>query len=238
MTARITPLVIAVVLWRLFLLLSLLSFYFARKKHWILASICGMLLGATRIVGMSIFPVLLYEFFRQTRTIIHVRVLPLLFIPAGIVTYMFFNLSNWGDALHFLHVHGTLGNSRSTDTIVLFPQTIFRYFKILTTVSTSQYEWWIALLEIVTFFVVSLLLYVAWKKHVHFSYIIFAIFCFLIPISSGTFTGFPRYAAVLFPIFIALALLKKREIKILYITFSIMLLFILLLLFSRGYFVA
>src|SRR5258706_5842641 len=47
----------------LFLFLSLLSFYFARKKWWILAGISGMLLSGTRIVGIAIFPVLLWEFF-------------------------------------------------------------------------------------------------------------------------------------------------------------------------------
>ena len=222
----------------LFLLLSLLSFYFARKKQWILASIFGMLLGITRVVGISIFPALLYEFFQQEKTIKNVRALPLLIIPAGIANYAFFNLSQWGDAFRFLHVHGTLGNSRSIDSVVLFPQTIFRYGKIFTTVSTSQYEWWIAFLEIVTFFVVSFLLYIGWKKGIRFSYILFAVLCFLIPVSSGTFTGLPRYVVILFPIFITLALLEKKIVQAFYIIISIILLFILLLFFSRGYYVA
>ena len=44
----------------LFLLLTILSFYFARKKKWILASIFGLLLTATRIVGIAILPALIY----------------------------------------------------------------------------------------------------------------------------------------------------------------------------------
>ena len=44
----------------LFLLLSLLSFYFMRTKRLYLSAICGGLLSATRPIGMMFSPVLLY----------------------------------------------------------------------------------------------------------------------------------------------------------------------------------
>lgn len=222
----------------LFLLFVLLTFYFARKKQWLQASIFGMLLGATRIVGIAVFPALLVEFFIQEKTIWKRQALSFFLIPSGLIAYALFNFFQWGDALHFLRVHGNLGNSRSVDSIILFPQTVFRYIKILFSVSPSLYEWWIAALELTTFFFIGFLLYIAWKKRVRFSYLIFAFLGLLLPASSGTFTGLPRYCAILFPIFITLALVTKKWIHILYVVIASILLFLLLMLFSRGYYVS
>lgn len=222
----------------LFFLLTVLSFYFARKKQWFFAGISGMLLTATRIVGVAIFPALLYELYLQKKTLKTKQTANLFVIPIGIVSYGIFNLFYWDNFFHFLQIHGALGNSRSVDSIVIFPQTVFRYIKIIFSVSPSIYEWWIALLEFVTFFVVALLIYLAWKKQVRLSYLIFAAFSFLIPISSGTFSGLPRYVLVLFPIFIALGLINQKWILVAYIVVGIVLSFFLLMLFSRGFFVA
>ncbi|HKC14844.1 MAG TPA: mannosyltransferase family protein [Patescibacteria group bacterium] len=221
----------------LFLFLTLVSFYFARKKKWILSAIFAMLLTATRLVGIAIIPALIFEFYLQNKTFFSKKMIPLILTPLGILYYAWFNYTQWGNPLHFIEAQGKLYNGRSVDHIILFPQTIFRYFKILTTLSIS-FEWWIALLELSTFIFVSIMLYIAWRKKVRTSYLIFAILAFLIPVSSGTFSGLPRYSLVLFPVFITLALLKNKWIKIIYCAIGIILLFVLLMLFSKGYYVA
>ena len=222
----------------LFLLLSVLSFYFARTNRWFLASICGGLLTATRLVGIAIIPALVFEFIKQEKSVFKPKVLFLLLTPLGILGYMLFNFLKWGDPFYFIQAQGSFHNERSVDSIVFIPQTIFRYIKILTTLSPSIFEWWIALLEISVFFFVSIMLFVAWRKKVRLSYILFALICFFIPISTGTFTGLPRYALILFPIFITLAMIKSKLVKIFYATISFILLFILFMLFSRGYYIA
>lgn len=221
----------------LFFLLLMLSFYFARKKNWFLASVFAMLLTATRLVGIAIIPALIFEFFVQNKTLVNKKIISLLLSPLGILYYAWFNFDKFGNPLQFIEAQGKLFNSRAVDHIVLFPQTIFRYFKILTSVSIS-YEWWIALLELLTFTFVSGMLYIAWKKKVRTSYLIFAVLAFLIPISSGTFSGLPRYVLILFPIFIALALIKNKWIKIVYSVVGVFLLFILFVLFSKGYYIS
>lgn len=221
-----------------FLLLTLLAFYFARKKQWVFAGLSAMVSMATRIVGVAIFPALICELFLQKKTLRSLSISSLLFAPLGIFGYAVFNKLQWGDYFRFLEVHGTLGNSRSTDSIVLFPQTLFRYGKILFSVSPSVYEWWIAMLELVTFFAVIILIYIGWKKRIRLSYLLFALVTFLIPVSSGTFTGLPRYAVIIFPIFITLALIKSKWIRLAYVSISLALLGLLLMLFSRGYFIA
>ncbi len=221
----------------LFLLLTLLCFYFARKKKWFLASIFGALLTATRVVGIAIIPALLYEFIKSEKAFSKMKALLLMLSPLGLAGYIYFNLLKWGNALYFVQAQGNLQNNRSVSSIVLFPQTMYRYAKILTTVSLSQYEWWIALLEISVFIFTAILLFVAWKKKVRFSYILFSAVAFLIPVSTGTFSALPRYVLVLFPIFIGLALVKNRAVKISYAVIGLTLLFILFMLFSKGYFV-
>lgn len=228
----------------LFLLLTLLSFYFARKQNWLLAGAFGGLISATRIVGIAIFPVLLYEYYIQNKSSFALnkktltRLLPIFISPLGLIAYMIYNQAKWGSLFYFVEAQGKLLNNRTVSSFVFFPQAVYRYIKIIITVSPMQYEWWVALLEFSAFVFALVLLYVTIKKRVRPSYVLFAGLCFLIPISTGTFTGVPRYVAPLFPLFIGLALVQNRAVKIAYVAISTVLLFILLMLFSRGYFVA
>lgn len=231
----------------LFLLLTVFAFYFARKQMWFLSIICAMLLMATRFVGIAILPALLYEFFTSEESLRatirggfnqYKKLALFLIMPLGLIVYSLFNYYKWHNFLYFVQAQGELGNNRSVTGVILFPQTIFRYIKILSTVPINSYGWMVASLELVSFLLAAVLLYFVWKKKIRTSYLIFAVVNFVITISTGTFSGLPRYVLTLFPIFIALALIKSKIIKFVYIIISPVLLFILLMLFSRGYFVA
>lgn len=221
----------------LFFLLTLLTFYFARKKMWLSSSLCAMLVMATRFVGIAILPALLYEFVTSEK-VRSQRLSLFLIAPLGFIAYSLFNYYKWHNLLYFIQAQGELGNNRTVTSIVLFPQTIFRYIKIITTVSLDTYDWMIALLELTSFLFALLLLYFAWKKKIRTSYLIFALINFAIIISTGTFSGLPRYILTMFPIFIVLSLIKNKLFKFAYVAISPILLFVLLMLFSRGYFVA
>lgn len=221
----------------LFFLLLILSFYFARRGNWLLSSIFAALLTSTRIVGIAIIPALIFEFYLQNKTLFKRKFLSLFIAPLGILSYSLFNFLEWGNPLQFLKAQGALQNNRSVDEIILFPQTVFRYIKILFA-NLQTHEWWIALLELSSFIFASILLYIAWKKRVRISYLVFALVAFLIPTQTGTFSGLPRYVLILFPIFIALSLIKSKYIKLVYAIVSIILLAILFSLFSKGYFIA
>lgn len=223
----------------LFLLLVTLSFYFVRKRKWFFSASCATLLMATRFVGIAILPALLYEYFtleKSPRT--NKKLVLFMIMPLGLMLYSLFNYYKWHNFFYFIQSQGELGNNRTVGGIILFPQTVFRYLKILTTVPLGSYDWMIALLEVTSFLFASFLLYFAWKRKVRMSYLIFAAVNFAITISTGTFSALPRYILTIFPIFIALALIKVKFFKLTYITVSSILLFILLMLFSRGYFVA
>lgn len=227
----------------LFLLLLLLAFYFARKRQWWLAGIFGILLCITRLVGIAILPALIWEFFRgnvgdKGNSPRFSKILPLAFIPFSLIAFMAFNLAKWGNAFHFFLAQGQLNNERSVTSIVLPIQTVIRYGKILLAIPATQFAFWIALFEVSVFFVVIILLFVAWKKKIRGSYLWYASAAFLVPTLSGTFSGLPRYVLVLFPMFMTLALFENKIIKVIYAAVSVVILFILLMFFSRGYFVA
>jgi hypothetical protein len=190
-------------------------------------------------VGIFIFPVLLYEYFVVSKNkLVSKSTLQLLAVPLGFFFYSLYNFFKWKDALYFIHSHGQLANSRSVDKIILFPQTMYRYLKMLTSLPFTQHEWVIALFELLVFVFALVLLFKAWRDKVRMSYLIFCFFAFFLPASSGTFSGLPRYMAVLFPLFISLGLTRSKIVKSIYVLVSIVLQFIFLMLFSRGWYVS
>ena len=222
----------------LFLLLSLASFYFARKKRWVWTGVVGALLSATRLVGIAIFPALLYEYFKGGNSKSLGKLLSIFLAPVGLIAYSVYNLEMWGNPFYFIEAQGNFANNRSVESVILPIQTVVRYFKILISVNPYLYEWRVAFFEITFFVFVVILFYVAWKKKIRISYLIFGALSFIIPVSSGTFSGLPRYIAVIFPIFIAMALIKNKVFKIIYCAVSATLLFIFFMLFSKGYFIS
>ena len=222
----------------LFFLLSITSFYFARKKNWFWAGIAGGLLNSTRLVGIALFPALLYEYFKNENKKSLGKLLPIFLSPIGLIVYAFYNWHKWGNFFYFIQAQGDFHNNRSVSSIILPIQTIFRYFKILVTVDFHIYEWWIALFELLFFIFAVIFLFIAWRKKVRISYLIFGSLCLIIPSLTGTFSGVPRYVLIIFPIFIALALTKNKIFRIAYCVISAALLFIFFMLFSKGYFIA
>lgn len=220
----------------LFLMLLIITFYCIRKDKWKLAVIMATLLCATRLVGVFIIPVLLYEYWKRKGLKLN---LLLLFFPAiSDLLYAIYCKYKWGDFLYFLNAHGNLANGRETGKIILFPQTIYRYIKILINLPMVQFEWGIALFELSCFLFAILLLYIAWRKKIRLSYLIFSIPALLLPASSGTFSGLPRYVMIIFPMYIALALSGSVTLRRIYILIGVIFQFILLILFSRGYYVS
>ena len=226
----------------LFLLLTITSFYFMRKKMWLYAALTAMLLASTRFVGIFIIPALILEYITTEKPKNLINYSKIILYSAvsslGLIAYSIFNFVKWNDFLYHLNAHGDLGNGRSTSGLVIPPQAIYRYLKILMTMPYTYFEWWIALLELSSFLFGTLLLFIAWKKKVRLSYLLFASLAFLLPSFSGTFSGLPRYVIVAFPIFIAMALIDNKYFKVLYFSFSIILLFLLLMFFTKGYFIA
>lgn len=225
----------------LFLCLTLLAFYFTRRKKYILASIFGMFASATRIVGIFLLPALMLEIYDSLKKKENKSIrsyLPLLIIPFGLLSYMGYLWHRYGDPLLFVHIQPAFGAGRSGGSVVLLPQVLYRYVKIMTTVSTSTLTFWISCLEFSMFFIGLMLLYLAYKKGVRRSYVLFSILVFIFPTLSGTLSSLPRYMLCSFAIFIYLGTIKNKIIKISLIIICLILQYVLATLFLQGYFVS
>jgi len=219
----------------LFIFLVLMTFYLARTRHWWLAGIFGALAANARFVGIFLFPALLLEWWPQRRTR---NLLPILLIPLGLVVYMLFLHQTAGDALAFFHVQKLYGQFRSERVILLY-QVFWRYFKMLATVTRTDPQYFTIIIEFVTglsFLYLSILSFV---KKIRPSYILFNLAAFLVPTFTGSFVSLPRYVLACFPSFLLMGILMSdhpRLRSVIYISFSY-LFFVILVLFSRGYWV-
>ncbi|MBU0845989.1 hypothetical protein KKH23_02175 [Patescibacteria group bacterium] len=229
----------------LFLALAVWSFYCARKRKWIAAGTLGVLLTATRVVGLAIVPVLLVEAYLQRKekkkSNLYLVALGILLSVFGIFAYMIYLNKVTGDPLEFFHNVSIFGQQRSS-SLVLLPQVFYRYFfKILPNISYSYFPIvFVTYLEIVTA-LMFLVLTIASFFRLRLSYAFYLAVGYIIPTLSGSFSSFHRYVLILFPAFILSAIwLSKRKKWVKVIIFSILILGLLVAtsLFTRGFWVA
>lgn len=214
----------------LFLLLALLSFYFARKDRWWLAGLCGYLAALTRITGLALFPALLVEAGLKKKSWY-----PLLLIPLGTLTYFGYLEIFVGGWRLFFDSMAVWGQSR-----FIFPlQTLYRYVKIILTHQIFNKTYLVSFLELATT-VLSLGLLVAGRKLVRRSYWIYAATVLLLPVSSGTLAGLPRYFFHAFPLILILSQLiwRRRLVAIMVLGIFILIQLMMFGFFSQGQFVS
>lgn len=223
----------------LFLFLSTASFYYARKKSWLLSGVFGFLTCLTRLAGIALVVGLFIEWIIQNKPSIKKwksQVIPLtglLLASLGFFSYLAYLEVSHGSFLLFQKSFSAWQQS----SIVFPPQVIFRYLKIFLSVNPKEFIYWIAALEFVcTFAYFALSYYVARK--IRLSYGVFMFLLYLLVTFTGTFAGMPRYALHTFPIFIALAVLTKNNKPLFYALCSLFFFLgaIFTTLFTRGYF--
>ncbi len=229
----------------LFMTLLLSSFIAVRKKHYCLAGLLGGLASATRVVGIFIFPSLLLFVFLEDKKNFSAYLKVSLSV-LGLLAYMIYLKWHFDDYFFFFHVQEKFEANRQSQ-LILFPQVIYRYLKIFTTLKVFDLKFYAYLQE----FVIAILTFVGlgemtWQKLKHkwqmpWPYLLFASGAFFTPTMTGNFSSMPRYVLVCFPIFIYLAhffTAKQPLYLFLYLTTSLIFLIINLVLFSQGYWVA
>ncbi len=228
----------------LFLFLSLGSFYFARKRLWWLSGFLGFLASLTRLIGVLLFLVILWEiyqtgkkksFFARKK----IKNWPFAFLPiVGLAIYMAYLGKSFSDPLYFLHAQPAFGASRNSEKIILLYQVFFRYLKMLFTFNLQPFFYFTLNLEFFSSLLFLLLLFFSFKKKIRMSYNIFAALAYILPTLTGTFSSMPRYVLVLFPCFAVLGLIKSKFWRRLLLVSFYLLLLICTALFTRGYWIA
>jgi Gpi18-like mannosyltransferase len=228
----------------LFLALVFASLYYGRKKQFVLACLLAGLASATRVVGIFLFVPLAYELYlalpRTRRSFFSLlrHAIPLLLIPLGLFAYMIYLAFVYHDPLLFVHVQSAFGAGRSSGQIILLPQVLWRYVKIFLTVPLSNSDYWLAWFELLSFSVIAVLLFIAYKMKVRMSYLLFCFLVLFFPTLSGTLSSMPRYILVCFTTFLVLGKIKDTRLRSVLFAFSLVLQAILAGLFLRGYFIA
>ncbi len=228
----------------LFLLLVAATVLLSRKGRFLGAGLTAAFASATKIIGFLLTTYLIVELILQVRSNkIKVKswefaraLLGILLAPLGTVAYMIYLKVAFNNPLHFLTSQPAFGASRSDQPFVLLPQVLYRYFKILTTVSFDSQAYFNAFLEVL-FTVVPLALLVIFFKKIRLSFWVFMMAYLILPTMTGTLLSMPRFALISFLLFPLIAQKFEHYIKFIFLVF-ILLAIVLVSLYTRGYWVA
>ena len=213
----------------LFFLMIVSAFYLLEKKRLSAASAIGSFASATRLIGLFLAPAFLVN---QPKS----KILPILLVPLGFLAYVVYLQLEFNNPLYFLTSQSIFGQERSTTQIVLLPQVVWRYIKILST--THGLVFANAAFELISTIFVFTLLFIAFKKKFNSQWLLFSFLAILTPTLTGTLASMPRYILVAFPVYIVLAQIENNRLKLIILAaFSVMLI-ITTILFTQGYWVA
>lgn len=212
----------------LFLVLSLLFFLLVKQKHLFLAAVVAGLASATRLVGLFLSISLLFLLIKERpkQLTLHYcasSFILLLISASGFLCYSAYLWSRFDDPLMFLHVQSMFGAERSSSELILLPQVLYRYLKMIFTVDPTSFLYQRIWLELLTFILAS----VAWinnMKHNHPYISLYVALSLLLPTLTGTLSSFPRYTLVLLP-FLLPASMSKSKYYLLNFTFLALLIY-------------
>jgi hypothetical protein len=227
----------------LFLMLTIASFYYMRERRWWIAGAIGLFAALARVEGiLLVVPFAIewatahWEILRAGRpperraAIAHA--LPIVLIPLGLALYMAFLWVLNGDPLYFSHVQvnwnrhlaapwTAIWNSIHKVAVSASPQTVAN--QVLELVFT-------ALMLGVLF---------GGARRLKPSYIAYMALSILMPMSTSSLMSMPRFALVLFPMFVIFALWGARSsVNNAIVALSLPLLGLFTVLFANWYWVA
>jgi hypothetical protein len=214
-----------------FLLLSVGALLAARQGKWLVASMCGGCLTATRAPGLVIAAPLLAEYLlqwrargAQLRALLRPQLLWLALIPAGLALYMYYFYINRGN--FFVPMQA---QSRGWDKTLTFPWQTFLWPLSFPASHVRLYQMIVGAAIVLTG--------VGFYLKLRATYLVYAVAALLFYLAWGSLEGLPRYVSILFPIHIILAVASCRW-KWLYeplLAFSIALLALCTILFANAY---
>src|ERR1043166_56987 len=189
----------------LFLLLTVASFYFAKSERWWIAGLFGALASATRSTGVLLFPalaVLHWEMYRPRRLKdLRKDSLALLLVPTGLISFMIYLKVTTGNALAFKGAMAAWGRQAG-----FFFTPLFGY---LAHPGAIVAHWDFRLLNF-SAVMLAVVCSVVLLKRRELGLAVYTLLASLMALSSGLLQSQARYAMVLFPIYIVLAVAGRR----------------------------
>ena len=223
----------------LFFLLALGTAVAAKRRKWWLAGILGMLASLTRLFGVFLLIIVVWEYLRQEDWRSQKRdIFTFLLIPLGLAVYMIYLWRSTKDPLAFFHAQPAFGAERSGEDLILLPQVLWRYGKIILTVPFFSLNYQVAIFELATFILGLGLIWKGWRQRLPSAYLLYALAILLTPTFTGTLSSMPRYFLSAFPLFFVLGNMHNKWLKIILACLFFIGLSISTAAFLGGYFVA
>jgi len=199
----------------LFFALTVASFYYIRERKWLIAGAIGYFAALTRVEGV----LLALPFFIEWVTVLvenrrEILRWPLdylvrpvvgqLLVPLGLVTYMAYLWVLRGDPLYFSHVQAHWGRHFAPPWVsVMHAVKMIATAHSATTIATQGEE--------LAFTVLMIAVLLAGIRRLRPSYWIYMAASILVPMSTSSLMSMPRFALVLFPMFVVFGLWGGRH---------------------------
>jgi hypothetical protein len=181
----------------LFLLLTVLAFYYARQNRWLAAGLLGGLSAATRFVGAFLVLPLAYEWYRHNSRR-NVTMPALLLVPLGLVAYMLYLEQAFGDPLVFMKAAAAWGrNNSATGALEIARQFVAAPLATARSLGSTID---------VAFALMGGVLLIQGARRQPVSYTLYGCYAVGIPVATLQLASIARYMVVGFPLFIALSL--------------------------------
>ena len=220
----------------LFFMLTVASFYYMRGRHWWLAGIFGFFAALTRVEGVLLLVPFVIEWSAQeerprgTRAYLDLAAGTL--IPLGLAVYMAYLWVLRADPLYFSHVQVHWNRTLAWPWVSVANA----FGKIVH--ATGGQEVANQSLEIGFTMLMIAVLLAGWHS-LRPSYIAYMALSILVPMSTSNLMSMPRFALVLFPMFVILARWGERSwVNNVILAFSLPLLGLFTVLFADWYWVA
>lgn len=188
----------------LFLMLTVGSFYAARRERWLVAGLLGAVASATRVTGVLLLPalaVLYWETYRTLRP--RLNFLPLLLIPSGLLSFMCFLYTITGNPLAFRDITVEAFGRKPQ----LFLITLLGYFNEPLVIVEPWNFRLLNFLAPTTALVCGIVL-LKWRR---WSFGFYTLAALVVALSNVLLVSQARYAMVLFPAFMVLAVLGRNQ---------------------------
>ena len=195
----------------LFLLGVLSSFYFIRQKQYVLSGLGGIIASGTRLVGGIVLLPLVIEVIKQKVTRKNWWKIPAILIaPLGLLGYMYFLKTHYGDGIGFLHAYQNSDWQRAYgyDAFQLFWKDIQTLYSFQGFRPNKIY--FDAMMTTGSVLLMTIVLILNIRK-IRLSYFVYAIGIMLVPLFSDSLTSLNRYVLPVFPFFMVLGVLGKRK---------------------------
>ncbi len=212
----------------LFLFLTIGTYFFARKKKLLTATVLASLATATRLVGLAVAVGLLVEVL--TTTGLNRKNWYVVFSFLGFGIYCLYLYKTIGDPFYFL-----VAEQHWQRNIVV---PVFGFWETIKSLSQPAFitEHFNVFLDLV-FAIFGTGFVIRTFRFLPPSYSVYSLISILIPLFTPTLSSMPRFLLPIFPIFILVALIKKDYLNFAYELVSIMLLSAFAILFINGYWV-